>query len=260
MMNFGTFVATNYDVRGNFPDKHKISEKELSMTFLNARQVADTYKLEFSLSLSFQTFDNGSISKKLTASNIDMKSLREAVWDKIDRYDKEYLTLKDLSTNKATFYFNYEKWFDDSIKDKRSNMSLAKFSKEISFSKRVPKIIMYDMMRENFGEFIENRFKKYIIDKKLDKKWFRNIMKDRKFRAKVANIFNYDYDMQFNKITMSLKPQYIMMFLFGLSRLTRNTEINYNDFEKEFEKKTKRKLSMKEKNKYQKFIKNGKIW
>lgn len=261
-MNFGTFVSTNYDIQRNSPDKHEVSEKELSLTFLSSRQVSDTYKLEFALSISFQSFDNGKMDRKLTAANIDMKSLEKAIWDKIDRYDKDYLILKDFSTNKATFTFNYEKWFKDSIKNSTSSLSMAKFSKEIDFKKRVPKIIMYDMMRENFANFLEYRFKKYVIDKKLDKKWFRNLMKERSFRSKIANLFNYSYDMQFNKMIMSLKPQYIMMFLFGLSKLTKSSkdDINYNDFEKEFEKKTKRKLSMKEKNKYKKYIKSGKIF
>jgi len=259
-MNFGTFVATNYDIKNNSLGKHQISNKEVSLTFLNARQVADTYKIEFAVSISFQSFDNGELSRRLSASNIDMKSLENAIWSNIDSYDKDFLILKDFSTNKATFYFDYDKWFKDSISNSSSNLSMVKFSKEISFSKRVPKIIMYDIMRENFSGFLENRFKKYVIDKKLDQKWFRNLMKDRKFRSKIANLFNYDYDIQFNKITMSLKPQYVMMFLFGLSKLTKNTDISYNDFEKEFENKTRRKISIKERDKYKKFIKNGKIF
>lgn len=261
-MNFGTFVSTNYNVANNFPDKHEVDSKEVSMTLLSAKQVLDTYRISFALSISYQSTNPNNAGRMLTAHNVDMKSLEDAVWDKIDSQDKDYLILVRLTTREVIFDFNYEKWFDEATRGVGGSFSAVTFNKTITFKKRVPKIIMYDIMRNNFSNFVENRFRKYVIDKKLDTRWFRNIFRNQRMRRFTANMFHYDYDIQFNRLSMSLKPQYIMIFLFGLTRLTarERSNISYHDFEKEFEDKTRRRLTAFEKDVYKKFLRTGKTF
>ena len=91
-----------------------------------------------------------------------MKSLKDAIVGKINPYDREYMNLVQYSTVKAVFELDSDKWINDCLRNVSPNNRLDKFEQVFSFSKQVPKMIMFSNSRFAFEKFVIRKFKSYI--------------------------------------------------------------------------------------------------
>ena len=156
----------------------------------------------------------------------EKRKLRKAILDNISSFDRKYMILNNFNTRKAVFYLNERKWFNDALRGVRPKTELSTFSRSYKLKIKIPDMIKDDILMDNFFEFIKRHFKEW-IDKKD-----RKILKDfrLKTRRKISSMFDYEYDYQWNTITVRLKTIYRVGLIFGIRKTLfgRNRNFNFN--------------------------------
>lgn len=84
-------------------------------------------------------------------------------------------------------------------------------------------MILQNQVMGYFEKFLTRHFKDYMEKKRKPAKWFKYLIPEelrKKTRTKVSNMFEYNYDMQWNTMTLHLKTIYIMALLFAIGSIT----------------------------------------
>jgi len=220
-------------------EKIKLKKEDVSLQFVYSRPANNNYTIRFIVQLHPvlpQIFSN-IISNQIRASQINMISLHDAILANIDEKDRKYITLTSFDTLKCDFNFNFDKWLNDTLNGVSPKTYISKFDQEYKLKIQPPKIIMYDIMRINFFNFISKKFKEYIQKKNYDKKWFGPLLPknwQKKINIKLSNMFDYDYDYMNNRFIVKMKSFYILggAMLIGIAY----KEIKKQDFSVRVEK------------------------
>jgi hypothetical protein len=118
-----------------------------------------------------------------------MNSLKQSILDNLDPSDLKYMMMSNYSTNKTEFYFNYEKWINDTFKNIELKKHMSIFSRSIKLKVSLPRMILSDSLRIYFTKFLEKKIKDYIIKKKLEKNLLVPILpKDILDKFRTANV------------------------------------------------------------------------
>ena len=200
-----------------------IKLNDLEISFNLARRVGSEYKIEYLVKM---------IEVK-RSSEIDKKSLEESIIKKLNNEDAKYLILKEFSTFKAVFWFDYRKWLKDSASNITPVKDFAGFRKVFKFSKPIPKVISYDFIQVGFSAFIVDKFQKFIKLNRKEKSWFSGMLSDeneRKMMNKFDYFFNFSYDYQTNSITATVNPIYIGILLVAANQIQKTKKFT-NFFE-----------------------------
>jgi len=189
-------------------NKIKLVKNNIRLQFYFSGLTQKGYKLSFIVYLITPTYPG-----QIRASQIDEASLKKAIVENIDEYDRNYMELASFSTNKAEFYFNYNKWINDTLKDLDIQKELSIFNRKIKFKKALPKMIMYDSLRKGFTDFLSLKLREEILKRKIDKKKFIPFLPKEFINflgQKTDKLFNYEYDMQYNMLYIRLKPELVI--------------------------------------------------
>jgi len=235
-------------------EKQKINYSQVNLSFTLGRAVGETYRIVYMVSLR-----NSNLAPEmmLKNSNVDMKSLREAIIKRIDAYDRPYMKLTKFSTINATFEFNHKKWMNDALSSVNPSNRLSKFEQRFKFKKQIPKMIQFSVTRINFEKYIVRRFKNYMEKHNKSRTWFTKFLPRDiagKIRLSISTMFDYEYDWSTNTMVAKLKPVYVMGIIFAVGTAVNKTR--RNDYIKiDFEKSVKRKSKSFDRKKWQSFIK-----
>jgi hypothetical protein len=212
-LNFISPVFTLPNIQ-QFPQlnqKIKLTKNDITIQFVLSRVTQQGYKIRFTVSLhpTKQIFSG----IQIRASQIDMVSLHDAILNNIDPFDKKYVTLKEFDTMKCEFFFNFDAWFKDATNGVSPRTYLSNFNQEYKLKIQPPKMILFDIMRSMFFDYITKQFKEFIVKKNHDKKWFGSLLPkefQKKTNVRLANMFDYQYDYMNNRFLISLKTIYIL--------------------------------------------------
>jgi hypothetical protein len=210
-------------------NKIKLVKNNIRLQFYFCGLTQKGYKLSFIVYLITPTTPG-----QIRASQIDDVSLKKAIIDNIDEYDRNYMELSFFSTNKAEFYFNYNKWINDTLKDIDIQKELSIFNRKIKFKKALPKMVMYNSLRKGFSDFLSLKLREEILKRKLDKKKFIPFLPKEFVNflgQKTDKLFNYEYDMQYNTLYVRLKPELVITASLLLAKVISDTksDIKNND-------------------------------
>ena len=202
--------------------KIKILPSDINMTFLNASDRGKNYKIIYVINIITKS-QKLNPNLVLRTSFIDMASLKNAIMTNVDFYDKTYLNLEKFDNTKAEFYFDHDKWLDDCLGSSTPITYYSRFNRIFKLKKRVPLMINHDYTSIPFEKFVIRKFKEYMESKKKAAVWFKHLFPDEvrsRWRAGVSRMFDYTYDMQWNTITVTLKPLYILGILYAIGSMT----------------------------------------
>jgi len=153
-----------------------------------------------------------------------MVALKKAILDNVSAYDKNYMILDVHDTRRAIFRFDHEKWLRESVSDTNTKTKLTRFARTFRMKKTVPSMIMYDPLRSYFGPFMLRKFKEYMEKGNKGARWFKHLLPDTarsRMRGRIRNMFDWEYDFQWNVITATLKPIYIMAIIYAVGVMTK---------------------------------------
>lgn len=165
-----------------------------------------------SLDWYWSTIEDGKIFMKIRPiypantpkKDIVIKDLREFVEKRIKSdLDKGFLRIDDIKHDKVVVVFNSNKWMEDNfLKNPKVKFHLPR-TLEWKFKKRLPDTLMSHVSWNTVRGFIEKQFKEYLKDhnKTVFKKKLK-IMKKVNY-----NWFDYEADLQLNKIFVRMKPR-----------------------------------------------------
>jgi hypothetical protein len=199
--------------------KIKIVKNDVSMQFLLAKDIGRTYKVEFIITLyPIGLSKNPNIV--INPSTINMLSLRQAILEKIDAYDRKYMILKTFDHRKAVFELDSEKWFYNNFNNATVRTELSHFSRSIYLKERIPLMIRMDpMMNLSFDKFLIRNFQEFMESKKKEATYFKYLIPEslrKKFRTGIREMFDWTYDSTTGKILATLKTIYIIAILYGI--------------------------------------------
>lgn len=215
-------------------EKIVLSRFDITLLFANAGEIDNTYKVQYLIT----------IKPQIRASNINKESLKKAILANIPIGDEKYMYLKYFDTYKVIFYLNFNKWFIDTMKNYTVKSSISKFEKTYKFKVVPPRMIAFDVMQTPFANFLTKKFKKYIMEKKQEKKFLISFLPDslvNKLKTKIVNMYDYEYNLQFNEMNCKMKSIYIFTILMAGSYFLSNA----NKF-LPFDKKVEQNLVLKQ--------------
>jgi hypothetical protein len=192
------------------------------------------YKISFIVHINAPASDNSNYNQT-RASSIDMDSLKQSILDNLDQSDLKYMMMANYSTNKTEFYFNWEKWINDAFKNIEVKKHLSIFDRAVKLGVPLPRMILSNSSRIYFSKFLQNKIKNYIIKKRLENKLLIPILPKEilnKLRSIIYNIFDYEYDIQFNMFYIKLKSTFVIgitMLLSSTIKDAKKQKINFND-------------------------------
>lgn len=234
--------------------KKIIKSSQVTLKTMYSRPVGKTYRMVFQMLLA-----NGNVfdPKPIQMRDIDRRSLEKVIRTKIGSYDAKYMKLVSYSTNKVTFDFDYQKWFNDALQGVNPNNRVSKFEQRFKFKKPIPKMISYTVNME-FPNFMVRKFKEYMDKNRKHKTWFEKFLPreiSSKIRTGISHMFEYSYNAQTNEIVAKLKDIYIMGILFAVGHATTRVLRGQKLINIDFEKSVRRKSKKFDRRKWERFIK-----
>lgn len=201
-----------------FAKKIELRKKDIALTHLLSKDLGKTYKVVFLINI-YPPMNIGP-NLKITPRTVNMISLKKAILGNIKNYDLKYMKLINFDTQKAEFHFDLDKWLGDATSGLKSSTAISKFARTFKFKVAPPRMIMEDMLRDEWGKFILKHFKKYIEDKNKGKDYFKHLLPKEikgKMKKRIVNMFEWQYDIQWNRVTATLKSVWILALLFAIS-------------------------------------------
>lgn len=211
-----------------------VTKNNITISLYNSMPYKNEYKFNFMINIMAPT---------LVGKKVDPVKLRKAFLDKIGA-DAEYFFLDSIQNGKAVMIFNTEKWLNDAFKGMKTSSDYASFTKNFSFSKQLPSIIRTDINRHFFISFFVRRFREYLAKKDSQKNFLTSFIPSiilEKMKGLIEHVFEYDYDFQYNKFSIKIKPEVVASFIVGAAALMdKKKDYRPNiDFEKSVQKEIK---------------------
>ena len=239
--------------KNDMPDKIEISSSMVSLSHIQSVDSRGDWIISMGVILFSAKYD---FNQPAIARRIDSISLKKALYNKLNEYDKPYFVIQSYGARIVRFKFLWKKWLDDAMRGIQPRSHISKFEKSFKLKKMVPYLISNNHTTY-FGDFILRKFKKMTSDRKFDG-WFKGFLSrefQRKIRQHTENMFTYEYNFQTNEIIARLKNVYVLGILYAVGE-TVNTRGNKQPYVKvDFNKKVKGKANKFDRNKWESFIK-----
>jgi hypothetical protein len=240
------------------PLKIRIKKTDVKLDFLLAKEVNGKYKIEYYVSI-IPSVRERNPSIPLNIGTINKKDLESAIIYNLDYYDRKYMNLLTFDTKKAIFYLS-EKFFIDAFNSITPTTTFSSFRRDFRLKIRLPRVIVYDPVG-NFNSFLIKKFIEYMEKKRKEGKWFKYLLPKQlraKYRKKIRNMFNWNYDPVYNKISATLKTIYILAIIYAtgtmLKKIKPSDTITYSN-KKLFADKVKGNIKQFDSKKFDKYIK-----
>lgn len=235
-------------------DPIKITKNNVNMSHMLSKESMGGYIMTYSLTIYSHDHDFTQLRDK---RRLDMKSVEDAVMSKFSNTERNYITIKNLKFNEVQFSFEWKKWIQDTIRGVNPKTSFTKYERRFDFKIGLPKIMIYTY-DDYLGKFIEKKFQEVVPDNRFNS-WFRTFI-PREFKnqikIKTKSLFDYSYDRQSNQMSIKIKDQYVLAFLFAIGIGIDKYRKNRNSLVKiDFEKKVKQRTQKFDRKKWESFIK-----
>jgi len=241
----------------------KVSKNDVNLTFLLTRDTGKTYRIVYVVGILTKE-QRYNPTLVLSPSKIDMISLKKAILANMFYSDLKYMELIKFTHKAAEFDFNVEKWLKDATANIRPKTEFSRFSKVFRFKAKVPMMVL-TTNSFGFNNFIIRKFKEYMDSKQKAAKWFKYLIPNelrKKVRSRVSNMFEYNYDIQWNSLTLTLKTIYIFALIYAIGLVAKKmtkSDISGEHKQKKFAKSVKANIAKFDRKKWEKFIMTGRM-
>lgn len=241
----------------------RINKNDVNLTFLLTRDTGKTYRIVYVVGIltKEQRYNPTFI---LSPNKIDMISLKKAILANMFYSDLKYMNLIKFTHKIAEFDFNVEKWLKDATNNLIPKTEFSRFNRVFRFKAKVPMMVL-TTNSFGFNEFIIRNFKEFMDSKQKAAKWFKHLFPAelrKKVRSRVSNMFEYNYDIQWNSLTLTLKTVYIFALIYAIGlaakKLTKS-DISGEYKQKQFAKSVKLNITKFDRKKWEKFISTGRV-
>lgn len=260
MFNFIDPIFLNPNIsQKRFTEKIKLKKKDVSIQFLLATDIGDTYKVIYIVNIN-PSIRQEDPSIQISPRNIDMESLRFSIIEHIKPYDRDYMILHSFDHRKAEFRLNTKKWFKDATNNLKSTTHISKFDRSFKLKKQPPYMIMHDFLRNQWAKFVVRKFKEWMENQKKEAQFFKFLVPESlrsTIRIKLRNMFEWYYDIQWNIVVAKLKPIWIMSFLYATGtalKKIKKSDLNNRNKKELFLTNVKDNIKKFDKQKWKNFI------
>lgn len=209
--------------------KIKLSSSEISLQLLRSKDIGSTYKVEYLVNINSKTGLKDP-SHELSLRDIDNISLKKAIMNNIKSYDQRYMELADFDHTKATFHLKVDKWLDDATRGLRSKKKMATFEIIFKLKQEPPRMILEDALRNQWSEFVIRKLKQWAVEKdRREKSLLGDIFPKsmlRSLRRKLTYMFDWSYDVRWNRVEAQLQSKWVIALLYATSKLTKKETLD----------------------------------
>jgi len=205
------------------PKKIRLTKNEVNLQFLMAKDTGKVYTVTYLLNIIPNRLERDP-SIPLTPANVDMTTLKNAIIANVRAFDKNYMILNTYDTRRVIFHFDHVKWLRESVSDSNTITKVTRFARVFRMRKVVPSMIMYDPLRTYFEPFMLRKFKEYMEQGNKGARWFKHLLPDTvrsRMRGRIRNMFDWEYDFQWNTVTATLKPIYILAIIYAVGAMAK---------------------------------------
>ncbi len=246
-------------IKGEEYDKKiSVSKGDVSLEFLNSNDTGQNFHLRYTVIIKpkGRKLDP---KEPLSPKNIKMTTLRDAIIANISSYDQRYMILKEFDERKCKFIFDYEKWLRDATRGMKPVTHFTRFDRHFKFKKQIPKMIRTTISARFFDDFIVRKFLDWLNKTRKEQKFFKRLIPQRvqrQIRMSIRNMFDWSYDMQWNRVVAKMKPKYVVGLLFATGVVAHKlTSKDVKGKRKElFATRVEKKISKFDRKKWEKFI------
>jgi hypothetical protein len=228
-----------------------ISSSSVTLTHILSVESGGEYYSSFGVTLFSNKFD---FNDRRLIRKINKPSLKKAIFNSLDARDQKYYEIVGFTTRNVKFKFLWRKWMNDSLQGVNPKTHMSKFEKSFKLRVQLPNMLAFNFTPYT-DKFIVKKFRKLTSERKMDK-WFKGFIPkeyENKIRIKTSDMFDYNYDNQFNKVILRLKNVYILGILFAVGETVKsNTAQPY--VKVNFNKKVKNKANNFDRKKWESFI------
>ena len=234
-----------------------LRKQDVKISFLLARPVGGKYKIEYIVTI-IPSVREKNPSVLLNPLTVDMNSLKQAIIQNLDSYDRGYLEIGEFDTAKAIFYVS-ERYYADMFRSITVSTTFSSFRRDFKFGKRLLRVIAYDPIH-SFDDFLLKKFLEYMKKNHKDALWFKLLLPEqmrKRYRGRTRILFDWNYDPTLHKITATLKTIYIIAIIYAtgsmLKKMNNNATLSYSD-QKLFSDKVKGNLKKFDSKKFEKYV------
>jgi len=206
-----------------------LQKKDVVLNYINSRRFKNTYKFTFLVTILpiMMNFDNP--TTRISARDLDMVSFRKAVIDNLKDLDKKYIEIHSLDTVKVEFVLS-PKWIDDATRNIKSTKLITKFSKEFRLKVQLPYMVrFYCAGLKEWKEYVVYEFLRKLDNREIKTHFtFLGLLKLALSKIPFNKMFDWSYDEQWNKITGTMKPAWILSMLYAVGAIS-NSTFNRNE-------------------------------
>ncbi|MDR0676821.1 MAG: hypothetical protein LBF97_07280 [Elusimicrobiota bacterium] len=206
----------------------KVIEFGVNPVLINSKTSIRTGNFEFS-------FLNNVFPIKFTGlgtiTKIDKNKLKQKLEAFIKPTDRKYIKLSEFTHMKSIFTFDIDAYLDDCFKNIKIESFNSSWDRVAKLKIIPPHMVRGFAMRIDIEKYIGTYFKKYIekhpiMRKDLVKALPKEALKV--FNLKEENLFNFIYEYSTNRIIGRLKPEYVAMIIYTITKLKNSKMFGFN--------------------------------
>ena len=245
-----------------YQEKMTVYSKDISLDRLLSKDTGPHFEVHYAVAI-MQRGNQIDPSKPITPSTVNMDSLRTALLGKIREQDRKYMVLYRFDTRKCIFRFNYVKWLNDATRGMAPRTNVSRFKRDFSFKVAPPPMLLTDFVSIPIEKFILKKFMDWMESSRKEAKYFKYLIPPnfrQNLRSKFRNMFEWEYNKQWNQVTATLKPVYVLALLYATGQAVKSMkDLKKSDVkssnERLFADKVKKNINSFDRNKWEKFIK-----
>lgn len=232
----------------------KVKYSEIKLSFLYSKVEDVGFCIYYLINLSPRinpTRDPGFYSR------IDKIAFKKALEENVRPQDRKYMKVDEFDFGKVKIRFDIDNFLKDCNITGRTHLS--SLDRVFTVNNQIPSCIRIDTMTKfAFEEYFLKEFKKK-IKRDFEAKHFTYLfpLKYLNGFSNLMDLFNWNYDLQYNKVTARMKTIYILAFLFSVGKISSNIrkeQISSNSKRVEFSDRVHKSLKKFDVEKWKKII------
>lgn len=244
MLNFLPSSVEQPVVKNTLPIKVRLTKDDLALKYVMVSNRNNMFTVTYLVSIFVQNPTNPALP--LQYNQVDLMSLKEAIFNKFKKEDQKYVTFLSFDTSKVIVKFNHELWIKEAFAGVAGTNRFSKFEIEFKLKKQIPMFIVFDGFMPMFFEFIQPKMAEFVKKNNLGKSYFMKIASSslvKKVERYYGSMVDYIYNYQQGIFSIKLKSAYILLFVYGMSTVMDDKSF-MNISEKDFEETTRKFVAL----------------
>jgi hypothetical protein len=239
---------------------------EITMRFVTSRLVNGEYLCFYNITIHPSTTRRPP-NFVLVSKNIDQLSYKKAIEESIPVQDRKFIKLKAIDSFGAVLRFDVKEWITAAFYSVYPKVEKIGMKKMYKARVLPPRVMAYDVFMKCWQEFICKEFSKWIVQNgkqdSLIEKLIPEVLR-KKLKKNINDLFDFNYDTSNNYMVVTLKPVWVMSFMYAAAKLgeKKPDAVNKSDIDKNkgFFNNVDNELKSFDENKWKDFLKKKNLF